>query len=74
MKKDHASLQRFLIEYPVDLTELRYLGGWTLLHFAVSIKDPITVDLLFKMGLDGNVQTSEMKRTALHEATLSNKV
>ena len=74
MKKDHSSLEKFLVEYPVDLTELRYLGGWTLLHFAISVNDPVSADLLLRMGLDGNAQTSEMKRTALQEAALGNKV
>ena len=73
-KKDHASLQALLVEFPIDLNTLRYLGGWTLLHFAVSTSDLISTDLLLKFGLDVNSTTQEMHRTALHEAVLGNKV
>ena len=45
-----------------------------MLHFAVSVDDPVVADLLMKFGLDANIQTTEMKRTALMEATQGNKV
>ena len=67
-------MQEFLVEYPVDLNELKYFGGWSLLHFAVSVDDPVAADLLMKFGLDANIQTTEMKRTALMEAAQANKV
>lgn len=45
-----------------------------MLHFATSQNDVAGADLLLKFGLDVNCQTEEMKRTALHEAVLGNKV
>lgn len=42
----------------MDLNELKYFGGWTLLHFAVSVDDPAIADLLMKFGLDANAQTT----------------
>jgi ankyrin repeat protein len=74
MRKDHQALQDLLSEFPIDLTEMRYLGGWSLLHFATSASDPVAADLLLRFGIDANIQTEEMKRTALHEAVLGNKV
>ncbi len=50
------------------------MGGWTLLHFAVNKNDPVAADLLLRFGLHVDVQTDEMKRTALHEAAFSNKI
>jgi len=53
---------------------LRFLGGWTLLHFAISKNDIVAADILLKFGLDVNCTTDEMHRTALQEAALSNKI
>lgn len=53
---------------------MRFLGGWTLLHFAISKNDIVATDLLLKFGLDVNSTTDEMQRTALHEAALGNKI
>lgn len=57
MKQDHSALEALLIEFPIDLNELHYFGGWTLLHFAVSTNDPRGADLVLKFGLDVNSQT-----------------
>jgi hypothetical protein len=46
-----------LIEFTIDLNTLKYMGGWSLLHFTISQNDVAGADLLLKFGLDVNSQT-----------------
>lgn len=49
------------------------MDGWSLLHFAVSQNDCIIALVLLKFGINVDIQSSQMQRTALHEACISNK-
>ena len=49
------------------------MDGWTLLHFAIGQNDYIVAETLLQFGLDVDLATSGMQRTALHEASLGNK-
>lgn len=37
--RSQDELKNMLIEYPVELSQFRYMDGWTLLHFAVGQND-----------------------------------
>jgi ankyrin repeat/SOCS box protein 8 len=62
-----------LVEYPIELSSLRYMDGWTLLHFAVGQNDYSTAQTLLHFGIDVDLATAGMMRTALHEASFGNK-
>jgi ankyrin repeat protein len=62
-----------LVEYPIELSSLRYMDGWTLLHFAVGQNDYSTAQTLLQFGIDVDLATAGMMRTALHEASFGNK-
>jgi ankyrin repeat protein len=49
------------------------MDGWTLLHFAIGQNDYTIVETLLQFGIDIDIATSGMQRTALHEASLGNK-
>lgn len=49
------------------------MDGWSLLHFAVSQNDCMIALVLLKFGINVDIQSSQMQRTALHEACISNK-
>lgn len=49
------------------------MDGWTLLHFAIGQNDYVVAETLLQFGLDVDLATSGMQRTALHEASLGNK-
>jgi hypothetical protein len=66
-------LTKVLIEYPIDLSEMKYMDGWGLLHFAIGQNDFKTAETLLQFGVDIDMTTSGMLRTALHEASLGNK-
>jgi hypothetical protein len=37
--RSHNELKNILAEYPIELSKIRYMDGWTLLHFAVGQSD-----------------------------------
>jgi hypothetical protein len=37
--RNHTELVNILTEYPIELSKIRYMDGWTLLHFAVGQND-----------------------------------
>lgn len=39
--RNHKELTNILSEYPIELSTIRYMDGWTLLHFAVGQNDCI---------------------------------
>lgn len=45
------------MEFPLELSQFRYMNGWTLLHFSVSQNDTEITELLLKFGLDIDLQT-----------------
>ena len=49
------------------------MDGWTLLHFAIGQGDYNISETLLKFGIDIDLATTGMQRTALHEASLGNK-
>ena len=64
---------KVLTEYPIDLSQMKYMDGWGLLHFAIGQNDFKTAETLLQFGVDIDMTTAGMLRTALHEASLGNK-
>lgn len=50
------------------------MDGWSLLHFGVIANDVEIISILLKHGIDIDIQSKEMRRTALHEAVLINRI
>jgi ankyrin repeat protein len=72
--RKHNELKNILIEYPIELSKILYMDGWTLLHFAVIQGDYCIMETLLRFGINVDLPTSGMMRTPLHEASIGNKV
>lgn len=74
VRRNREELEKLLAEFPLELSKFKYMDGWSLLHFSVSQNDLPTTELLLKFGIDVDLQSDTMKRTALHESALGNKI
>jgi ankyrin repeat protein len=74
IKKNKSQLTRLLTEFPIDVSDFLYMDGWSLLHFSITTNDVDIILILLRHGIDVNIQSKEMRRTALHEAVLSNRM